>query len=539
MRSNLLERNDKNRILITKHWNKTKPTKKINAIMIFDFPSVILYLGFIFLPIAHGWKNDGRTITFFDSNRSSTTSTLSRKLQTEYCDRLKNYIGDGWCDNNDFLNSYWCNYDGGDCCPQTCGLNYTPKYECGIAGYYCKDPEYKNQVYQMVTPLNFLIANFTQQTTDNFESILALTSTLLLLSVEKVTTTTCSITTIFQQQHSENTISKFQQTSYLRTPRIGPPQPSPPSSPPTGLQPDPPVADPIQSGSSQTFSPMFINVMDRSIASDEYGYIQYISVTLSVASIQITNSTFSNNCQMDDIIDDLKNKSMNGDLQRSMQLIGNTIDSAEGSIQYLVVCLNETTSGTADDSCYDFLKKSQISSSSPTIHQSSTNGTQAVSNSSSTNTSTRVVSMAFSSCPYHNQEWDTLYSTPSIFPAYGVISVVFLLFWYFLTMYFSVMLLVGFCWNGIPDKPFRDVWMICFIAFLLAIFRTAYFSSIFFPVALSKWKSFPCIELSFMYDADNDYELQIKVAFVWLIGSFYCGLNLAGTVLHLLIFIIY
>ena len=51
------------------------------------------------------------------------------------------WVGDGWCDPDGIYNSEECNYDGGDCCKQTCRPDLD--YQCGTAegvGYVCKDP---------------------------------------------------------------------------------------------------------------------------------------------------------------------------------------------------------------------------------------------------------------------------------------------------------------------------------------------------------------------------------------------------------------
>jgi hypothetical protein len=48
------------------------------------------------------------------------------------------YVGDGWCDHPDY-NIAACNWDGGDCCPETCVSNV---FTCGIMGYFCLDPRY-------------------------------------------------------------------------------------------------------------------------------------------------------------------------------------------------------------------------------------------------------------------------------------------------------------------------------------------------------------------------------------------------------------
>lgn len=48
------------------------------------------------------------------------------------------YIGDGWCDADHFHNNAAQNFDGGDCCPETC---VDSTFECGVAGFHCIDPE--------------------------------------------------------------------------------------------------------------------------------------------------------------------------------------------------------------------------------------------------------------------------------------------------------------------------------------------------------------------------------------------------------------
>ena len=50
------------------------------------------------------------------------------------------WIGDGWCDNDDY-NTPECNYDMGDCCKSTC--NPVIHADCGVAGYQCKNPSAK------------------------------------------------------------------------------------------------------------------------------------------------------------------------------------------------------------------------------------------------------------------------------------------------------------------------------------------------------------------------------------------------------------
>ena len=55
-----------------------------------------------------------------------------------YCDVLDpNFIGNGEC-NNFFYNTPQCNYDGGDCCEDTC---IDGKFPCETNSQKCKDPE--------------------------------------------------------------------------------------------------------------------------------------------------------------------------------------------------------------------------------------------------------------------------------------------------------------------------------------------------------------------------------------------------------------
>lgn len=50
------------------------------------------------------------------------------------------YIGDGYCDTQDGYNVLSCNYDGGDCCEETC---LSTIHECGIEKpYSCQNPEF-------------------------------------------------------------------------------------------------------------------------------------------------------------------------------------------------------------------------------------------------------------------------------------------------------------------------------------------------------------------------------------------------------------
>jgi hypothetical protein len=49
------------------------------------------------------------------------------------------WIGDGFCDHDLAYNNAACNWDGGDCCIETC---VTAAATCGQNGYYCLNPLY-------------------------------------------------------------------------------------------------------------------------------------------------------------------------------------------------------------------------------------------------------------------------------------------------------------------------------------------------------------------------------------------------------------
>ena len=61
------------------------------------------------------------------------------------CDvEYPSYIADAYCDANaDNYNTMACNWDGGDCCEDTCEAE-TLAYECGVIGYACLDPSSSN-----------------------------------------------------------------------------------------------------------------------------------------------------------------------------------------------------------------------------------------------------------------------------------------------------------------------------------------------------------------------------------------------------------
>ena len=70
-----------------------------------------------------------------------TSVYYEKKLNMPYDETSCNvqhvsWLGDGLCDSVGGYNTQGCDYDGGDCCKETCKL-----YFCGFFEFYCMDPE--------------------------------------------------------------------------------------------------------------------------------------------------------------------------------------------------------------------------------------------------------------------------------------------------------------------------------------------------------------------------------------------------------------
>eukprot|EP00981_Chlorochromonas_danica_P013532 scaffold6421_cov251-Ochromonas_danica.AAC.26 len=89
--------------------------------------------------------NGGYSVPPTPGGNSGTTSTTSPTIPTsvlatvavpQAClSKHAYWIGDGWCDAD--LNIAACQYDGGDCCLQTCSDDRP--FLCGLSGYKCLD----------------------------------------------------------------------------------------------------------------------------------------------------------------------------------------------------------------------------------------------------------------------------------------------------------------------------------------------------------------------------------------------------------------
>ena len=76
------------------------------------------------------------------ANKNSTVLDCSKLQSCDFDGIRPSLLGDGIC--HDALpgcyNSAACNYDGGDCCPETC-LATSDYKTCGSDGYACRDPK--------------------------------------------------------------------------------------------------------------------------------------------------------------------------------------------------------------------------------------------------------------------------------------------------------------------------------------------------------------------------------------------------------------
>ena len=72
-----------------------------------------------------------------------------------YCNiRSTRYLGNGMCETIGGYNTPDCNYDGGDCCKETCQVDFI--WICGILGFDCIDPNVLNHpsYYPSTSPSN-------------------------------------------------------------------------------------------------------------------------------------------------------------------------------------------------------------------------------------------------------------------------------------------------------------------------------------------------------------------------------------------------
>lgn len=90
------------------------------------------------------WSNDGdEDIVPSDEEGFVNCTSLT---ECKWDGMKENWIGDGICHDNmhGCYNTAICNFDGGDCCEDTCQDNGSEYKQCGQDGYVCKDPNSEN-----------------------------------------------------------------------------------------------------------------------------------------------------------------------------------------------------------------------------------------------------------------------------------------------------------------------------------------------------------------------------------------------------------
>ena len=79
----------------------------------------------------------------FPTTKMRSGDQSTSLVDTKTCaltEQQVSYIGDGFCDEALGLNTVACNWDGGDCCVSSCQSSIDAEFECGFAGYTCRDP---------------------------------------------------------------------------------------------------------------------------------------------------------------------------------------------------------------------------------------------------------------------------------------------------------------------------------------------------------------------------------------------------------------
>ena len=90
------------------------------------------------------WDDDNDS-----SNKSGGNSTVidcDTLTECQWPGFHSSFIGDGICHDamGECYNTKVCNYDGGDCCEDTCNHGNGQYMQCGMDGYACRDPTSKN-----------------------------------------------------------------------------------------------------------------------------------------------------------------------------------------------------------------------------------------------------------------------------------------------------------------------------------------------------------------------------------------------------------
>ena len=73
---------------------------------------------------------------------TTTTTTTQFVFPASCVVDHSDWVGDSYCDSDHgSYNTASCDWDGGDCCPDTCRKNTNLDFSCGKPEYSCRDPE--------------------------------------------------------------------------------------------------------------------------------------------------------------------------------------------------------------------------------------------------------------------------------------------------------------------------------------------------------------------------------------------------------------
>ena len=96
------------------------------------------------------WEDDNKEKTWDESHpkdMSDDYMDCSKLTECKWEGMHEQFLGDGICHDSmpGCYNSKVCNYDGGDCCKDTCKYPGNDSYgECGMEGYACRNPNSAN-----------------------------------------------------------------------------------------------------------------------------------------------------------------------------------------------------------------------------------------------------------------------------------------------------------------------------------------------------------------------------------------------------------
>lgn len=95
------------------------------------------------------WEDDGEEEAWDEGHPNDNIEYMdcSKLTECKWEGMHQQFLGDGICHDTmpGCYNSAICNYDGGDCCKDTCNYPGSDAYgECGMEGYACRDPKSAN-----------------------------------------------------------------------------------------------------------------------------------------------------------------------------------------------------------------------------------------------------------------------------------------------------------------------------------------------------------------------------------------------------------